>query len=68
MSTRTQDDQRLLQKIIAIYEKSESRYGSPRVFKALVAQAIQVGRKRTIRIEVVNLLEGGFNQCSVNMN
>ncbi len=49
-SMRTQEDHYLLQKIIAIYEKSESRYGSPRVFRALVAQGIQVGRKRVERL------------------
>ena len=50
ISIRTQDDQYLLQKITTIYEKSESRYGSPRVFKSLVAQGIQVGRKRVERL------------------
>ena len=47
ISVRTQDDQYLLQKITTIYEKSESRYGGPKVFKSLVAQGIQVGQEKS---------------------
>ncbi len=39
-----------MKKISKIYWGSEGRYGSPRVFKALKRQGIQVGRKRVERL------------------
>lgn len=50
ISMRTLNDHYVLQNITAIYEGSEGRYGSPRVFKALISQGIQVGRKRVERL------------------
>lgn len=43
-------DQELLKLITKIYWKSEGRYGSPRVYKALKSQGIQVSRKRVERL------------------
>jgi len=50
MSQRAFDDQTLLEKIVAIYEQSKGRYGSPRVFQALLAQGVAVGKKRVERL------------------
>jgi len=49
-SKRFQEDQQLLKHITRIYWKSDGRYGSPRVFKALQKQGIRVGRKRVERL------------------
>jgi putative transposase len=49
-SKRYQEDQQLLQRISEIYWDSEGRYGSPRVFKALKSEGVQVGRKRVERL------------------
>ena len=49
-SMRYKEDQQLLKHITHIYWKSEGRYGSPRVFKALQKQGIYVGRKRVERL------------------
>jgi transposase InsO family protein len=47
---RTLDDQHLLEKITHIFTEAQGRYGSPRVFKALLAQGIAVGKKRVERL------------------
>ncbi len=47
---RKQDDQKLLKRIRAIFQKSKGRYGSPRVFMELRKQGIRVGRKRVERL------------------
>ena len=49
-SKRYKEDQQLLKHITRIYWKSDGRYGSPRVFKALQKQGICVGRKRVERL------------------
>lgn len=58
MSQRAFDDQTLLEKIVAIYEQSKGRYGSPRVFQALLAQGVAVGKKRVERLMRVANLRG----------
>lgn len=50
VSQRALDDQELLKKITKIFIESEGRYGSPRVYKALKAQGLCVGRKRVERL------------------
>lgn len=49
MSQRALDDEGLLKKIKEIFIASKGRYGSPRVFKSLLAAGIAVGRKRVER-------------------
>ena len=49
-SGRAIEDCRLLKRITRIFWASEGRYGSPRVFKTLLAQGIHVGRKRVERL------------------
>lgn len=49
-SKRYHEDQRLLKKITRIYWKSSGRYGSPRIYKALLKQGVNVGRKRVERL------------------
>lgn len=49
-SQRATDDRYLLEKIIAIFTESHGRYGSPRVFKALLAQGVAVSKKRVERL------------------
>jgi len=50
ISQRTHDDQLLLKKIANIFDGSKGRYGSPRVYKALLAQGVSVGKKRVERL------------------
>lgn len=49
-SKRYNEDQQLLKHITRIFWKSDGRYGSPRVFKALQKQGIHVGKKRVERL------------------
>lgn len=49
-SKHYRDDQQLLKHITRIYWRSGGRYGSPRVYKALLKQDIRVGRKRVERL------------------
>lgn len=49
-SIRSREDQELLKKIVAVYEKSRGNYGSPRVYKQLKADGIRIGRKRVERL------------------
>lgn len=57
-SQRTQDDQRLLQRIQSIYEASREVYGSPRVHQALRRQGVRVGKKRVERLMRESELRG----------
>lgn len=50
MSQRALDDEGLLKKIREIFVASKGRYGSPRVFKSLLAAGIAVGKKRVERL------------------
>lgn len=47
---RAKDDEYLLNKITTIFTDSQGRYGSPRVFKALLAQGVAVSKKRVERL------------------
>ena len=47
---RKLDDQVLLERIQAIVDKSQGRYGSPRIFKVLQNRGIRVSRKRLERL------------------
>jgi putative transposase len=49
-SKRAKEDRRLLEKITEVYQASEGRYGSPRVFNALKKQGFLIGRKRVERL------------------
>jgi len=55
---RYHEDQSLLKCITRIYWQSGGRYGSPRVFKKLIKQGFQVGRKRVERLMRVTGLRG----------
>ena len=49
-STHARDDRRLRVLIRASFEESRRRYGSPRVYRDLVEQGIQVSPKRIARL------------------
>ncbi len=49
-SVRAKQDERLLNRIRAVFEASEGTYGSPRVHAALTAAGLRVGRKRVSRL------------------
>lgn len=49
-SAHAKADERLAAEIAAAHEKSEGRYGSPRVHRALQKRGIRVGRKRVERL------------------
>ena len=49
-SQRVLGDIELLARITPIYEGSQGRYGSPRLHAELVAQGVQVSRKRVARL------------------
>lgn len=49
-STRARQDQILVEKAKQIHEKSGRRYGSPRVYRQMKAQGIEVGRNRIARL------------------
>jgi len=49
-STHTRDDRRLRVLVRASFDESRRRYGSPRVYRDLVEQGIQVSPKRVARL------------------
>ena len=49
-SQRELTDRALLEKITSVFDKSEGRYGSPRVFETLLKQGYKVSRKRIARL------------------
>ena len=49
-SQRFHEDKKLLKRITHLYWQSGGRYGSPRIFKMLVKQGVNVGRKRVERL------------------
>lgn len=57
ISSRTQEDQRLLEKIQCIHASKRSRYGSPRIHAELKEQGEQCSRKRVARIMHENGIE-----------
>jgi transposase InsO family protein len=50
LSRRQQADTVLLTQIREIHRKSRKNYGSPRIFEALKAQGLRLGRKRVARV------------------
>lgn len=58
LSQRALDDESLLKKIKDIFIASKGRYGSPRVYKSLLAAGIAVGKKRVERLMRVAKLKG----------
>ena len=57
-SAREMANQQLLEKIKAIHKKSRGRYGSPRVYEALVQLEIRCSRKRVARLMRENGIRG----------
>ncbi|HEV8701837.1 MAG TPA: IS3 family transposase, partial [Candidatus Polarisedimenticolia bacterium] len=49
-STHTRDDRRLRVLVRASFDESRRRYGSPRVYRDLAEQGIQVSPKRVARL------------------
>jgi len=49
-STRAQQDQLLVEKARQIHKQSARRYGSPRVYRQMKAEGIEVGRNRVARL------------------
>ncbi len=49
-STREMADQKLLEKIKAVHKQSRGRYGSPRIYEALLQLEIRCSRKRVARL------------------
>lgn len=47
---RAKQDERLLNRIRAVFEASDGTYGSPRIHAALVGAGLSVGRKRVSRL------------------
>lgn len=58
LSQRALDDQSLLKRIKDIFIASKGRYGSPRVYKSLLAAGIAVGKKRVERLMKAANLKG----------
>jgi putative transposase len=50
LSQRVRDDRRLKLKIRSIYQGTDQRYGSPRVYRQLQAEGERVGEKRVARL------------------
>jgi len=50
VSTRTQENRKLVTLIRDVYQKSKQRYGSPRIHKALKAEKVEVSRPRVARL------------------
>jgi putative transposase len=46
LSARDPEDQKLLEHIKAIHQRSPGTYGSPRLHAALKAEGIRIGKKR----------------------
>jgi putative transposase len=57
-SKRSQEDERILERIRAIHETSRGTYGVPRMHAELAAEGIHVGRKRVWRLMRAAGLEG----------
>jgi putative transposase len=49
-SAREQEDGRIAERIVEIYQQHKGRYGSPRIHQQLQDEGIHVGRKRVIRL------------------
>jgi putative transposase len=49
-SAREQEDGKIAERIVDIYQQHKGRYGSPRIHQQLHDEGIHVGRKRVIRL------------------
>ena len=49
-SAREQEDGKIAERVMAIYQQHKGRYGSPRIHQQLHDEGIHVGRKRVIRL------------------
>ena len=49
-SAREQEDGKIAERIVDIYDQHKGRYGSPRIHQQLQDEGIHVGRKRVIRL------------------
>jgi putative transposase len=49
-SAREQEDGKIAERIVDIYQQHKGRYGSPRIHQQLQDEGIHVGRKRVIRL------------------
>ena len=61
-SERTQEDDKLVEKIEAIHHKSRGSYGSPRIHAELHAQGMAVGRNRVARLMRENGICGAMGR------
>ena len=50
VSTRTQQDALLQQRIRTVHQRSKGRYGAPRIHAELRAEGLRVSRKRVARL------------------
>ncbi len=49
-SAREQEDGKIAERLVGIYQQHKGRYGSPRIHQQLHNEGIHVGRKRVIRL------------------
>ena len=49
-SAREQEDGKIAERIVSIYQQHKGRYGSPRIHEHLRDEGIRVGRKRVVRL------------------
>lgn len=49
-SAREQEDGKIAERIVDIYQQHEGRYGSPRIHQQLQDEGIHVSQKRVIRL------------------
>ena len=61
-SAHGQRDRRLRVLVRASFEESHHRYGSPRIHEDLIEQAIQVSRKRVVRLMQEQGLQAGVRK------
>ena len=66
-SERELSDRALLRRITQIYDRSEGRYGSPRVYETLRQQGYSVARKRVARLMHEAGLKGRVTQVTRRM-
>ena len=63
VSARRQQDERLLVRIQALFDRSRGTYGSPRIHRALVAVGVRVSRRRVARL----MREAGLRARAVKL-
>ncbi len=52
---RAQENENLLMLIQEVHQKSQQRYGSPRIYEALKAKQVAVSRPRVARLIIISL-------------